>query len=628
MAKGTLTVRIIGDAKSFKGALGDASSKLGGFAKGAAVAGAALGTAGIAAGVGLGKLAAKTADYADEAAKGARATGLSVEGYQELRFAMGQAGVDGDKFRNMMRTFNKQTGEAAGGNKMLAGTFDDLGIKLKDAGGAWRSQDDIFTDTIASLETLGSTQEVAAAASKLFGARIGGELASAIATGGDGIEALRDKAQDLGIVMSEDTAVAGEAFNDAMDAMKQRATGMANALGAKVMPALTTVMDGFADGGLAGGFAAIGDMVRDAVPKLLAALSDMATAAGEWITSTALPWIGEKLAGLGDALTGWATDSSPGLLGNLDGVFASVSAWITDTALPALKTKLAEWATAFGEWAAEAVPPLLAKLMDLRAALFTWIMQTALPALIDKLAEFAQAFVEWVGPAIAELLPELGKFLGATVRWIIFDALPKAIVALAKLAWAFLDWIVTGVIPELPGILAGLLRGVIAFLGEALGPIGDKLAEWGTTFVGWVTGLPAKISSAASGLFDGIKDAFRGAVNWIIRKWNDLSFSLPSVKVPGLGEVGGFTLRTPDIPLLARGGTAVTAGAAIVGDAGPELLELPVGARVTPLPRVAAERPDRRTVTEQHVHINGWTPSPAEVVDLAVGEFAWMAATA
>ena len=42
-------------------------------------------------------------------------------------------------------------------------------------------------------------------------------------------------------------------------------------------------------------------------------------------------------------------------------------------------------------------------------------------------------------------------------------------------------------------------------------------------------------------------------------------------------------LRLHFVPLLAEGGDIQSAGAAIVGEAGPELLDLPKGARVTPL---------------------------------------------
>lgn len=74
--------------------------------------------------------------------------------------------------------------------------------------------------------------------------------------------------------------------------------------------------------------------------------------------------------------------------------------------------------------------------------------------------------------------------------------------------------------------------------------------------------LPGGIASAASGMWDGINDAFRGAVNWIIGKWNDLQLTIGggNFDLPGpLGSVTipSMTLSTPNIPMLAKGGTAL-----------------------------------------------------------------------
>lgn len=43
------------------------------------------------------------------------------------------------------------------------------------------------------------------------------------------------------------------------------------------------------------------------------------------------------------------------------------------------------------------------------------------------------------------------------------------------------------------------------------------------------------------------------------------------------------------MPALANGGIITSAGSVLVGEAGPEILRLPRGASVNPLPRVAAE---------------------------------------
>ncbi|MCW6008506.1 hypothetical protein K1W54_28775 [Micromonospora sp. CPCC 205371] len=102
----------------------------------------------------------------------------------------------------------------------------------------------------------------------------------------------------------------------------------------------------------------------------------------------------------------------------------------------------------------------------------------------------------------------------------------------------------------------------------------DHVVKKFDDLVGFVRGLPGRVRSAASGLFDGIRDAFRNAVNWIIDKWNGLSFKLPSVDVPGLGRVGGGSLDTPNLPRLFRGGTATRNRSYLVGDKGPEVLTM------------------------------------------------------
>lgn len=93
-------------------------------------------------------------------------------------------------------------------------------------------------------------------------------------------------------------------------------------------------------------------------------------------------------------------------------------------------------------------------------------------------------------------------------------------------------------------------------------------------------GLPGRIASAASGMFDGLKDAFRSAINWIIRGWNRLGFSLPKIDLPGLPGFGGQTFKVPQITPLAHGGIvkARPGGTlALIGKAGQDEAVIPLG---------------------------------------------------
>lgn len=135
------------------------------------------------------------------------------------------------------------------------------------------------------------------------------------------------------------------------------------------------------------------------------------------------------------------------------------------------------------------------------------------------------------------------------------------------------------------GIIKSVWPAVSDFLKD---PIGNAVKFIRSAFngvVSFIGSVPGRIAAAARGMFNGIKEAFRGAINFIIRGWNSLHFTMPSVNthIPGVGTVGGFDVGVPDIPELAHGGDIRRQGAAIVGDRGPELLQLPRAARVTPL---------------------------------------------
>jgi len=120
----------------------------------------------------------------------------------------------------------------------------------------------------------------------------------------------------------------------------------------------------------------------------------------------------------------------------------------------------------------------------------------------------------------------------------------------------------------------------------------EKADEWVTKLDGWITkidewataitSIPDKIKRAwksGTGMFDGIKEAFRSALNWVIARWNSLEFRLPTANFLGQ-EVGGGRLGVPHVEYLAHGG--IRGGLAVVGERGRELVDLPQGSRVHP----------------------------------------------
>jgi tape measure domain-containing protein len=203
----------------------------------------------------------------------------------------------------------------------------------------------------------------------------------------------------------------------------------------------------------------------------------------------------------------------------------------------------------------------------------------------------------------ATIVSTVATQLWAAAQWVLNAALTAnpiglviaAVVALGAafvIAYKKVDWFREGVNAAFKGVknaVASALNWIRQnwplVLSILTGPIGLAVTaivkNW-DKIVATVKRLPGRIASAATGMWDGIKDAFRAAINWIIGAWNDLELRVPKIELPGMPDIPGFGVSTPDIPLLASGGVIQRGGAAIVGERGPELVSLPAGAQVSP----------------------------------------------
>ena len=115
------------------------------------------------------------------------------------------------------------------------------------------------------------------------------------------------------------------------------------------------------------------------------------------------------------------------------------------------------------------------------------------------------------------------------------------------------------------------------------------------TCVGWFKNtIINPISSAFKGLWNGIKNflsnplegikgMFRNAFNWIIDKMNGLINGLNKLQVPDwVPLLGGKGINIPNIPKLWKGSNYTLGGLTLVGEQGPELVNMPRGASVMP----------------------------------------------
>jgi hypothetical protein len=186
-----------------------------------------------------------------------------------------------------------------------------------------------------------------------------------------------------------------------------------------------------------------------------------------------------------------------------------------------------------------------------------------------RIREVVSGVVDW----LTEAVPRVFSFIrDAFLRFTLLGLIISHWDRIREVVLGVVDWLREAIPRAFRFVRDAFLR--FTLLGLIISHF-DEIVEF-------VRGLPARIASAARGMWDGLTNAFRTAINFIIRRWNDLSFDLrlpDSIFGIGLGPLAGrgFTLETPNIPLLAQGGTVYPrAGGvnAILAEAGrPERVE-------------------------------------------------------
>ncbi|MFB7473978.1 phage tail tape measure protein [Kitasatospora sp. NPDC056184] len=156
-----------------------------------------------------------------------------------------------------------------------------------------------------------------------------------------------------------------------------------------------------------------------------------------------------------------------------------------------------------------------------------------------------------------------------------------------QVVWSGIKFVWDWVAQNWPLLLA-LLTGPIGMAVLVITRNWDSIKSGASAVFDYITSLPGKIGAGFATLGEILTAPFRWGFNQIASLWNrsvgKLSFMMPDW-VPGVGG-NGFSM--PRIPMLASGGHITGAGSVLVGEAGPEILDLPGGATVTPLSRAAA----------------------------------------
>lgn len=435
---------------------------------------------------------------------GADATGLITQG-------LAAGARDGDKVADALKEFSIR---AIDGSELTKQAFTDLGVdanlmaqQIAAGGPAARAGLDQILDGLRGVQDPIKRSQIAVG---LFGTQaedLGDALyALDLDTAAKGLGNIAGAADRMGNTLNDNPAAKIEAFKRTV------LGGLQDFAGRHVIPALERV----------------GAFVQQRLVPVL-------QQAAAWVQANVIPALQDFATKIRENVIPALQDAGAWIMDNIVPAIQAFAGWVRDDAVPAVQ--------GFVGWLVEHLTPAALKL------------QEQILAVQPHLQEMGRRIREDVLPPVQDMVQrfrdDVVPVLKQVAEWIFDNVVPAFLDLQAKLTEYVLP-----VIEKLISFLGSVIevqvkaydaikefgKGVAEFVGDAK----TKFDE----LIGFVQGLPGRISSAASGMWDGIKGAFRSAINAVIGMWNGLNF--PGISVAGVQVAPAF--GTPDITYLAAGG--------------------------------------------------------------------------
>ena len=188
-----------------------------------------------ALGTGLLTLGYDAVTNADDLNTLSKQTGVSTRNLQKMGYAADRIDVSVDDITGALK---KLKGKIDPANKSLA----SLGIVANNADGSLRSTYDVFGDVVVALSKIQNETERDQVAMDLFG-KSADSLAGIIDDGGAALAAYGQEAENLGLILDQDTLDTLNETNDTIDTMKAQISATMGVIGAQVVPVLAPLLE-------------------------------------------------------------------------------------------------------------------------------------------------------------------------------------------------------------------------------------------------------------------------------------------------------------------------------------------------------------------------------------------------
>lgn len=238
---GTVVLPVVPSAAGFLAALQQqiapalAKIKEQGISSGAAI-GTTFAVAGALAAKGLAAALNATKDLADATLTLQRTTGLAAEQASGLIFVADSLGVGVDKLNIGFGLLEKNIVNNAAG-------FTKYNIATQDASGGQLDLVQVLGNVSDKFEQVGGGSAGAALAMNIFG-RSGKALIPILEQGSEGIQAMFDKAQSLGLIIGQDTVDSAEKLAIATRQLSDSFKGFEVQVGVALVPVVNLLVEG------------------------------------------------------------------------------------------------------------------------------------------------------------------------------------------------------------------------------------------------------------------------------------------------------------------------------------------------------------------------------------------------
>lgn len=184
----------------------------------------------------------KAAEYGDRIDKMSQKIGMSRKSFQEWDYIMSQNGGNVETLQMGFKTLVTQIEGVQKGSKDSVKAFKALGVNVKDSNGHFRVADDVFNDVIRKLQQIKDPTQKMILANRLFG-RSAAELRPLLNKEASAIDELREKANKMGLILSEQDVKNAVKFSDTMDTFSRVFQAKFATIAMKLMPKFSEIME-------------------------------------------------------------------------------------------------------------------------------------------------------------------------------------------------------------------------------------------------------------------------------------------------------------------------------------------------------------------------------------------------